>query len=278
MSRAPAVVVFALFLSIMAYGQDPKALVQRMVQHELQAHNDRSHWMYTDSMTDDSGTKVKEVVETHSGSLALTLSENGKPISQSKRMQEEAELRQKAQDPGEIKKAEKASDEDARKATEMMKILPDAFEYSLVGDNGEQVHLHFVPNPNFDPPTREAKVFHSMAGDMFIDKKSERLAGLSGTLESNVKFGFGILGRLQKGGTFEVRQKEVAPGHWELTLLDVHISGKALFFKSIEEQQHETRTEYHEVPDDLTPQDAVAILLRMEEQPNRYAAKNENSR
>jgi hypothetical protein len=273
MNRAPAVVVFVLFSCVLAYGQDPRALVQRMVQHELQAHNDRSHWMYTDSMTDDSGTKVKEVVETHSGSLALVLSENGKPISNSKRMQEEAELREKAQDQAEIKKEQKASDDDARKATEMLKILPDAFEYSLVGADGATVHLHFRPDPNFDPPTREAKVFHSMAGDMFIDRKSERLVGLSGTLLSNVNFGFGILGKLEKGGTFQVRQKEVAPGHWELSLLDVHISGRALFFKSIEEQQHETRTDYHEVSDGLTPQDAVAMLVKMEEQPSRYAAR-----
>jgi len=273
MSRAPTFAAFALFSCILAYGQDPKALVQRMVQHELQAHSDRSHWMYTDSMTDNSGTKVKAVVESQSGSLALLMSENGKPISHSRRMQEEAELRKRAQDPPEIKKQQKASDDDARKATAMLKILPDAFEYSLVGEDGPTVHLHFRPNPDFDPPSREAKVFHSMVGDMFIDRKSERLAGLSGTLQSNVNFGFGILGRLEKGGTFQVRQKEVAPGHWELSLLDVHISGRALFFKSIEEQQHETRTNYHEVSDNLTPQDAVAMLVRMEEQPNRYAAR-----
>jgi hypothetical protein len=274
MSWAHRIVVFALLSSISANAQDAKALVQRMVQHELQARNDHSHWMYLDSMTDDSGTNVKEVVETHTGSLALLLSENGHAISRSTRMKEEMELKKRAQDPAELKKQQKNSDEDSRKAVDMLKMLPNAFQYTLVDDSGEKVHLHFRPNPGFDSPSREAKVFHAMAGDMIIDKKSERLAGLSGTLESNVYFGFGILGRLEKGGTFKLRQTEVAPNHWELSLLDVHISGRVLFFKSIEEQQQETRTDYQEVPNDLTPQKAVAILIKKEEKPSRYAARD----
>jgi hypothetical protein len=56
---------------------------------------------------------------------------------------------------------------------------------------------------------------------------------------SDVDFGVGILGKLRKGGTFEVVQSEVAPKDWEVSLLDVDISGRALFFYSIGEQQHD---------------------------------------
>jgi len=46
-----------------------------------------------------------------------------------------------------------------------------------------------------------------------------------------------VLGHLNRGGKFEVRQTEVAPGHWEMTALNVEMKGKALFFKTIGVQE-----------------------------------------
>src|ERR1700730_14628545 len=91
-----------------------------------------------------------------------------------------------------------------------------------------------------------------MEGMLLIDAKQARLAKLSGQLISDVDFGFGMLGKLQKGGTFEVVQAEVAPKDWEVSLLDVHITGRALFFHAIGEQQHEVRTQFQPVPSDLS--------------------------
>jgi hypothetical protein len=85
---------------------------------------------------------------------------------------------------------------------------------------------------------------------------------LRGQLVRDVTFGWGILGRLHKGGVFDVRQDEVAAGHWKLTILDVHITGKALFFKTIGEQQHEERRDFREVPSDLTLVQAMEMLKR----------------
>ncbi|HMJ23588.1 MAG TPA: hypothetical protein VK513_16855 [Terriglobales bacterium] len=103
-------------------------------------------------------------------------------------------------------------------------------------------------------------MFHRMEGVLLIDAEQTRLAKLSGTLISNVDFGFGILGKLQKGGSFEVVQSEVAPKDWEMSLLDVHISGRALFFHSIGEQQHEVRSQFKPVPSGLSLAEAVSVV------------------
>ena len=42
--------------------------------------------------------------------------------------------------------------------------------------------------------------------------------------------GWGWLGHLDKGGTLLVTQQDLGSGHWELTMLDVEMNGKALFF------------------------------------------------
>jgi hypothetical protein len=73
-----------------------------------------------------------------------------------------------------------------------------------------------------------------MEGTVWLDMEQKRLVRMSGVLTSDVKFGWGVLGHLAKGGTFVVEQREVGKGHWELTRLDVDMNGKALFFKTIE--------------------------------------------
>jgi hypothetical protein len=120
--------------------------------------------------------------------------------------------------------------------------------------------LKFRPNPKYRPSSNEAKVFHNMEGVLLIDAKQTRLATLSGKLSSDVDFGFGILGKLEKGGTFEVVQSEVAPKDWEVSFLDVHISGRALFFHSIGEQQHEVRSQFKPVPSGLSLAQAASLV------------------
>ena len=63
-----------------------------------------------------------------------------------------------------------------------------------------------------------------------------------------------------QGGTFQVKQTETAPGYWELTLLKVQMKGKALFFKTIGVQQNYTRSDFRQVPDDLTVAKGAEIL------------------
>jgi hypothetical protein len=75
-----------------------------------------------------------------------------------------------------------------------------------------------------------------------------------------VKFGLGLLGHLDKGGHFEVRQAEVVPGHWDMTTMSVEMTGRALLFKSIEVQKRENRRDFRQVSDDLTLTQAVDIL------------------
>ena len=166
-------------------------------------------------------------------------------------------------------RTETSIDADSRKSAELLKMLPDAFLFTGDGRQGNSVRLKFRPNPKYRPPSSESKVFHHMEGILLIDAKQIRLAKLSGTLVSDVEFGFGILGKLQKGGTFEVVQSEVAPNDWEVSLLDVHISGRALFFHTIGEQQHEVKSQFEPVRPDLGVAEAAARVARDSDQTMR---------
>lgn len=141
-------------------------------------------------------------------------------------------------------------------------MLANAFHYEDAGQDGELRKVNFVPNPSFHPPSREGEIFYHMTGTLWLSVEQKRLARMSGRLTSEVNFGWGILGHLAKGGTFEVEQREVGKGHWELTRLDVNMNGKALFFKTIDVKQNVSNSNFKPVPPEITLEQAVRLLKR----------------
>lgn len=81
-----------------------------------------------------------------------------------------------------------------------------------------------------------------------------------GRLTSEVKFWGGLLGHLDEGGTFHVQQRYIAAGHWDEVFLDVHMDGKALFFRTIAVRQKETYSGYREEPENISLQEAARQL------------------
>jgi hypothetical protein len=268
----PRRALFALFalgsFSLLSQAQNqpstnPQQLVREVVANELKAaKEDQSHWMY--QSRDDASDKreTREVVESKDGVIYRVIGAWGKPLSNEQQKDEDRRIQSLLSSPYQQRKQQVARDQDARKAKEMLEMLPNAFLYTFDSQDEDTVHLSFKPNPSFDPPTRETKVFHSMEGIMLVDRRQKRLKQLSGKLASDVEFGGGFLGRLKKGGTFEVQQSDVGGGHWQPILTDVHINGRALFFKTIKEQQHEVCSNYRRVPDNLSLAQAAEMLTK----------------
>jgi hypothetical protein len=238
-------------------------LVKTSVQNELNAiDSDHTHWMYLLQTRKAGATETKELVETPHGNLTRLVARNGQPLTPDEQKQDDANLQKFVSDTGAQQKQRRDLDQDEKKTKDLLALLPDALTYTYAGHEGNNTRLTFQPNPDFHPPSREAHVFHSMEGQMLIDTKEHRLVEFSGHLTHPVKFGGGLLGDLQQGGTFDVRQQEVGSGHWEISLLKVNIKGKALFFKTINVQQDETHTSFKRVPDDLTLAQAEDLVKK----------------
>jgi hypothetical protein len=161
---------------------------------------------------------------------------------------------------GAQQKLRRALDAETLQGRRLFKMLPEAFVFNYAGGDENLVKLSFRPNPSFHPPSLEARVFHDMEGEMWVDCKQERLAAFDGHLTQAVKFGFGLLCHLDKGGHFEVRQAEVVPGHWDMTTLSLEITGKAVVFANVDVQKKEKHRDFHRVSDDLTLTQAPDIL------------------
>lgn len=255
-------VAFALPIHAPAQQSDARALVQSVVANELEKDaNDHSRWMYLDQKKEAGKDILKLVVQTKQGSLSKAIEIDGRPLTAEQEQEEQTKMHRFVTDAAVRQKQKKSDLEDAQKATSLTRMLPDAFLWTRTGEHGDEATLAFRPNPNFKPPTREARVFAAMQGTMVVDTKQKRIRSLQGTLISDVQFGwFGVLGNLKKGGTFHVERREVGPGLWQITATHVHIRGHALLFKSIGEDEDEETSHYQPVPASMTLEEAERML------------------
>jgi hypothetical protein len=241
--------------------QNPRALVQQTVRNEVKAEkNDPTHWRFRKVDIKPNGSKTWEIIETKDGEVKHLVAINGHPLDAQQQQAEQQRMQQFLANRAEQEHRKTTSSQDYSKEQQLMEMLPNALLYRYAGTNGNFVTLDFRPNPNFQATTHEAEVFHHMVGKLVIDVKNMRVAQFAGHLASPVEFGWGLLGHLNKGGTFDVRQANVADKHWDMTLLDTQITGKALFFKTISVREKIIESDYRRVSDDLTLQQAANIL------------------
>jgi len=124
--------------------------------------------------------------------------------------------------------------------------------------------LSFRPNPQYIPPSHTEQVLVGMQGHLLIDTRDLRIAEIDGTLFHDVAFGWGILGHLDKGGHFLVRQAEVGPGEWEITRMSLGFTGKIMLFKNLHIQSDEVFSSFHAVPQNLTFAQGVEMLRKQQ--------------
>jgi len=238
-------------------------LVRAVVANELKPQ-DGNHvrWIYRVEREEQGKKKTKEVVQTSQGSLDQLLAVDGKPLNVKAQQDEGERIRNLAKNPAEQQRREEAKKKDAKQCEAFFRMLPDALTFIYAGRDGDLIKLSYRSNPSFQPPSREARVFHEMEGEMWVHERQRRLVRIQGQLVADVKFGGGLLGYLEKGGHFSVEQRELSPGQWDLTSMEVDMRGKALFFKTIAVNEKEYRSDFRPVPDGLTLAEAADMLTK----------------
>ncbi len=263
-------------------GINPQQLVQQAAKNEIRATEYHQYFMYRDTVDYKTHSITKEVIEMPGGGLSNTIALNGQPLTPEQRAKENQRLQKFANDPEARRKKQQASKEDDQRDQLMLTSLPDAFLYTYAGTqqgpNGDElVHLTFKPNPNFSPPNHETRVYEGMQGDLFINRKAMRIAKLDGTLFKDVDFGWGILGRLYKGGKFYIEQRDVGEGRWELVRETLQFDGKVLMIKPLNIYSTETATDFRPVPADLTVAQALDLLHKSDQTVAQNGAPNKAS-
>ena len=240
-----------------------RELVRKVVANELkQEELDKSHYMFKLKKVTPKGTRLQEIVQTDQGSIARTLLINDQPPTEEMTRQEEEKIHRLINDPDEQRKRQKREKEDENRAQIMIRALPNAFFYQEIGREGDTVKLRFRPDPSYQPQSREESVYTGMAGELWLNLPQQRLKKIDAHLFHDVDFGWGILGRLYRGGSFMVQQEQVNGSHWDSTVLKLDLTGKALLFKSLVYKEEEFETDFRRLPDHITLAQGADILRR----------------
>jgi hypothetical protein len=240
---------------------DANDFARDFFHHEVEAQTqDHSLWSYHEAKREDGKLKLYDVYQTRQGEIQRLVAVGGRRLTDDQLAKEDSRIQQAITDPSQMRQRQKKEHEDGEQARKMLRLFPDAFNFRYDGTDGPFVRLRFSPNARFRPPDHAAQVFHHMEGVVMVDAEQQRLAAIDGKLTSEVKFFGGIFGHLEKGGTFNVEQKEVAPRIWEVSVMHVHMSGKALLFKTIDVQEDETYSDFQPVPPETSLEQAAQRL------------------
>jgi hypothetical protein len=274
-----------------------QALVDRALANELNAaqnanfdaNNDTnqnaSHPMrYQLRKTSPRLTTTKEIMETRDGEVARLIAINDQPLSAADEANEEARLNALLGDPAKQRRRKQAEEEDAGRAINVLRALPSAFLYEDAGPGegptGKVERFTFRPNPGFSPLYLETEVLPAMTGEIWIDPVQLRVARLEAHLQRDVDFGWGILGRLNKGGRIVIEQADVGPGmgqdtghdmspekgqekgidQWRTVRFQMQMSGRVVFKNRVFDTT-EVQSNYAPLPPGMTYQKAIETLL-----------------
>jgi hypothetical protein len=238
--------------------EDAKTIVQQAASTQMAVdRDDQSHWRYVETETDHSKYVV---VETEYGAIKRHIDDDGPPASAATLAQDDATIQRFIHDPSAQQRQRQNGAHDDKESVELLKLLPVAFVWKVESETPESITLSYRPDPNFDPPDMEARVMGSMTGGLVVTKPLYRIKTFRGRLDTDVTIGFGFLARIKAGSTFDIERREVAPGHWQITQTHVHISGHALFFKTIGTQEDEMKSDFTLVPLGTTLEQAVGMV------------------
>jgi hypothetical protein len=242
----------ALALPPSVPSQTPKELIAAACYNELQQRERKTLWSYVAERRVNNHVLREQVIETVDGPVRHLLAVDGHSPTSGQMKEEADQHHELLKSPSATRTIRKQRDNDDKTLDEFLRIIPDAFVFEDQGKEGESERIAFHPNPGFKPKTYEQRVLHALDGIVFIDLHEKRIARLSGSLETRVKFGYGLIGYVEQGGTAEITRVNLSSGVWETSAEKIDIDGRLVILKTINKHQEESRTGFERVPLDTT--------------------------
>ena len=206
---------------------------------------------------------TKQIIETKDGDVARLLSINNGPLSPQDEQNEEPRLQGLLNDPSLQRHRQQREQGDTERARKVIRALPEAFRYTYAGigetPQGPSYRLSFQPNPSFDPQDLEAQVLKGMAGELWIDIAQHRVTRLEGKRIHDVDYGWGILGKLDQGGSLLLDQTDVGNHQWRTTHMVLVMNARFLI-KTVKLDTTLDLSQFEPVPAGITYQKAIQML------------------
>jgi hypothetical protein len=280
---ASTVVALATAIPLAAQGPSPAdmpaaSLVRIAIANEVAAASGpHPLHMFRSRRQTAKGTQTRLYVETRDALAAVLIAVDDHPPTAEQQQADNGRLEWLLNNPDQLRKKHAREKEDSERTMRILKALPDAFRYEYDGTEmgapgtGQAgvplAKLKFFPNPSYSPPSHVEQVLEGMQGNLLIDTRLRRVAEINGRLFREVSFGWGIIGHLDKGGQFLVRQGDLGlgDGEWGITELKLDMTGKFLLFRGFSVFSDEVLSDFRIAGKNLTFAQGVELLRTEQE-------------
>lgn len=273
-----ALILFAAIFSSAVLAQAKKGtatadhleLISRATEHELHALERPTPFQFQERLEWSWGMETRSVIETPEGRADRIVLFRDEPLTPDQQGKQEHRLEKLLTDRDAVKNELQDQRAETQRRIRMVKAFPKAFFFDFVGREKDMLRFDFYPNPEFSPKDRETQMYRGMEGTMLVEPVQERIVQVQGKLVKDVSFGWGIFGRLSKGGIYEIAQTQLSPGTWRITTLNVDVRGRVFFLDSFRFMRRESDSHYRPVHPQMTYQSAVKALLAAPAPPEKY--------
>lgn len=97
-------------------------------------------------------------------------------------------------------------------------------------NNRDAIVVTFKPKRDANPRTREGRLARAFAGEIWIDEQGREVVRVDATAMDDLSFGYGVLGRVNKGATVTVRRQPMDDNLWLPTAIRFNGEGRALLY------------------------------------------------
>ncbi|MDR3763429.1 MAG: hypothetical protein P4M01_04965 [Acidobacteriota bacterium] len=224
-------------------------LLRQAVAREKSASKEAYYYVWTDRLQKPRGATTKLMVTTPQGILSRAVAINDRALTADERTQDDQRIN-RLLDPSRMSEKAAKQREDAQHIQRVLAALPDAFhcEFAATVPEGRDYHLDCAPRPGYSPQNYESQVLQGMKATILLDRQENRIVRIDGTLFKDVNFGWGFLGRLNRGGRIEIVQTKIAPGHWNIQKMALVFDGRVIVVKPIHIEETELCWDYRPVP------------------------------
>lgn len=240
---------------------DYPVLIERAARNEVAALEDPVPFQYTERLNWSWGSETRSVIETTEGRADRIVLFRDEPLEPDQQQKQTHRLEKLLRDRDAVKDELHEQRSETQRRIRMLKALPQALIFHFDGRENSLLRFTFRPNPDFSPKDRETQMYRGMEGTLWLEPAQERIVRIEGKLVKDVSFGWGILGKLNKGGIYEITQAQITPGVWRITALNIDVKGRAFIWDSFRVFRQENNSHFRRTSTSLAYRDAVHALL-----------------
>jgi hypothetical protein len=220
---------------------DKQELKQELQRQYAYRETVTTEFLRKDGTVDKVKSETFQVTPSPDGEYRRLLAKDGRPLSPKQEWKEEKEFQEY------IDKQLKLSSEERQRNTKKklagrvsrfqtrLREALEVYEFTELPDErlkGQRLRrFHFSPRPGYKPHSKGTKVLKRLEGTIWIDPQESQIVKLHIIFREDMKFFFGLFGRVSKGSQAVAEQLQAEDGLWLLENVTASLEARFYFFK-----------------------------------------------